>query len=151
MTPPNKCEAVRRASIRCADLKECDELSSEAKILYTRFDEAHWQWVVIVEHDILPLLSPGQEAVAYHSVKVFNRMIEERIAKAIAGVSAEEGDPQAAALLSLQRQQLAAQYYRTGSGSGPIWGGNLSGQFTSPSAPGLTSPGQATPTWNVTP
>ena len=144
MTPPNKCEAVRRTSIRCAALKECDELSSEAKILYTRFDEAHWQWVVIVEHDILPLLSPGQEAVAYHSVKVFNRMIEERIAKAIAGVSAEENYPQADALLSLQRKQLPTQYSSAG--------GSLPGRYaTSSSGAGSINLGQATTTWNVTP
>ena len=147
MTPPNKCEAVRRASIRCADLKECDELSSEAKILYTRFDEAHWQWVVIVEHDILPLLSPGQEAVAYHSVKVFNRMIEQSIAKAIAGVSAEEGDPQASALrvLASQLGQLGGQYYSSTGSSLP------GGYATSSGGIGSTNLGQATTTWNVTP
>ena len=140
MTPPNKCGAVRRASIHCADLKELDELSSEATILLKRFDDIRWQWTIVVEHDILPLVAPGHENVAYQSVKTFNRMIEQSIAKAIAGVSAEQDDPQAAALRTLsqqlgQYQQLPLQHSFTG--------GSLYGRLTSTSDAGLFNPGQA--------
>ena len=141
MTPPNKCEAVRRASIICTDLKELDELSDEATILFKRFDETRWHWFVVVEHDILPLISPGQVHVAYQSVKTFNRMIEQGIAKAIAGETAEEGFHNAAAT-AWTSTQLGST---AGSSVGYGVGQQLTGGTVNTSLSGL-----APPSWSVT-
>ena len=79
--------------------------------------------LVAVSHEILPLVAPGQQAAAYQNVFAFNKMIETKIAAAIAGVEQQEEDPVAryqALLKALcdQHQQDAAQQQ-----SGAISGG----------------------------
>ena len=116
MTPPNKCEAIRRAVINVDNLDDLDVLSSETTILHEQFDPLRWRWHIVVSHDVLPSLAPGQMPWQYESVAIFNRMIEQQIAKAISGELMAEADQTAAYGLSLAQfyqQKQAAQWAQT--------------------------------------
>ena len=144
MTAPTKCESLRRACIYATDLSELDQLSSEATILYKEFQPANWRWLVVISHDILALVAPGHMPLNYQSVFAFNKMIESKIAAAIAGEQDEvaKEDPTAA----LQKS-LFQQYQSLGSWPVPTYAsqGSLGGQTISTS--GL---GQALTGWNTT-
>ena len=142
MTPPNKCESTRRAIINVDNLDDLDVLSSETTVLLKQFDPLRWRWHIVVSHDVLPVLAPGQMSWQYESVAIFNRMIEQQIAKAIAGELVAEADTTSTAYeLSLAQYQAAqvqlAQYYpNSGSQAASSWAstgatGNLSqlGQY----------------------
>ncbi len=136
VTPPNKCEAVRRAIINVDNLADLAALSSETTILFREFNHARWCWNVVVSHDVLPSLAPNQMCMQYGSVAIFNRMIEQQLAKAIAGELAAEADPLTSygMQLQLQLQQQAAQ-----------------AQFLGQTRPTYTSgSSQAAPTWGST-
>ena len=138
VTPPNKCEATRRAVINVDNIDDLDVLSSETTILFKEFNHARWCWNVVVSHDVLPLVAPFQTCTQYNGVTIFNRMIEQQIAKAIAGELVSEADPMTVYGLQLMlQQQLSGQksaqttqhYTNVGVQASPsTWqGGGLSG------------------------
>lgn len=146
MTPPEKCEALRRAHINVTDLKELDELSSEATIVHKRFNEYQWQWIVTVTHDVLPFVAPGLMSVSYSSVYAFNKMIESKIAAAIAGEQPEATASGMTPQQQLQQYLQALQYQQSQyqnslqrplGAQGPIYTGIQGGITTGVSTAGL--------------
>ena len=117
MNAPTKCEAVRRALVIADDLADLDALSAETTVLFKEFDPIRWRWYVVVSHDVLTSLAPGQVCTQYGSVAFFNRMIEQQIAKAIAGELVAEADTTlslyglALAQYQAAQAQLGQQYY----------------------------------------
>ena len=129
MAPPTKCESTRRAIINVDNLADLAALSSETTILFREFNHACWRWNVVVSHDVLPMLAPGYVCVQYMSVAVFNRMIEQQIAKAIAGELAAEADPSLGAFKTQLQQYAQGQqlgltqpsYTNVGAQASPGW------------------------------